>query len=285
VLLSLGGWEGSDNFPAIAASASLRAVFVRSCMAALTEYDFDGLDIDWEYPGLPGFGNTHRPEDKRNFTLLCRELRQRLDREGKKRGKRYLLTAAVGAFPDFLAHTEMKRVQKYLDLVNLMTYDFAEAEADPQSTHHAGLFLSPRAPSDLSADRAVRDFLAAGVPAEKLVLGVPFYGRAWGEVEGGTNGLFGRGKGVRLDTNYADLAAQCVDRNGFVRLWDDTAKAPYLWNAQRRIFVSYEDPQSLAEKCRYIRRYGLRGVMFWEYSADTIQHDLLNVLARELLAR
>jgi chitinase len=260
-----------------------RRRFVDSATRLLLRHDLDGLDIDWEYPGLPGYGNPHRPEDKASFTALMAELRARLDREGAKRGRRYLLTFAAGAFPDFLAHTEMDKVQASVDFVNLMTYDFREAEAEPLAGHHANLYAHPADARQLSADRAVRDFLAAGVPPGKLVLGVPFYGRPWGEVEAKDRGLYQPGKPLaeRMDTSYTGLAGLPA---GYERVWDDVAQAPFLWNAEKRVFISYEDAESLRRKCGYVREHGLAGVMFWEYYADRTG-ALLGTLFAELRGR
>lgn len=240
----------------------------RSAVDFVRRHDLDGFDVDWEYPGLPGDGNTHRPEDKENFTALMAELRAGLDREGARRGKHLLLTFAAGASSDFLAHTEMAKVQAVVDFVNLMTYDFRVAEGGEPAGHHANLYPSPADPSRHSADGAVAGFLAAGVPASKLVLGVPFYGRAWRDV-GSKDGLYRQGKplGERMDTSHAALSA-LPGRDGWVREWDAAAQAPFLWNEARGTFVTYEDEESLRLKSRYVRDRGLGGVMFWEYHAD-----------------
>jgi len=136
-----------------------------------------------------------------------------------------------------------------------------------------------------SADAAVHEFLAAGVPARKLVLGVPFYGRAWGEVEPVDKGLYRPGKTTteQIATGYGALSTQLVNQGGYERVWDAKASAPYLWNAEKRIFISYDDPQSLRAKCRYVRERGLAGVMFWEYYADRTG-VLLETLFQELSA-
>lgn len=260
--------------------------FVARTVAFVKRHDLDGFDVDWEYPGLPGDGNPHGPQDKANFTRLMAELRVALDRDAKTRGRTVLLTMAAGAFPGFLEHTEMGEVAKSVDFVNLMTYDFRVE--DPVAGHHANLYPHPADDKKSSADGAVRDFLAAGVPADQLVLGVPFYGRAWLNTGGdpGARGLYqpGARPAERFETDYARLAAERIDRNGFGRHWDPVARAPYLWSPERRVFVSYEDPESLRVKSRFVREQRLAGVMFWEYFADQPGGVLLATLFDELRA-
>jgi len=255
---------------------------VESAVDFVRRHDLDGFDVDWEYPGLPGNGNTNRPEDRQNFTALMAELRAALDRKAPR--GRTLLTFAAGAFTRFLEKTEMDKVQASVDFVNLMTYDFREAGGDPLAGHHANLYPHPADADQQSADRAVREFLAAGVPPAKLVLGVPFYGRAWAEVEGtaADGGLYRPGKAPteRIDTHYPSLAA-LIGHDGYERRWDPVAQAPYIWNGEKRIFVSYDDPESLRLKSRYVKERGLGGVMFWEYYADP-SGALLGALAAEL---
>jgi GH18 family chitinase len=269
LLVSVGGWTWSGGFSDAALTPESRRVFADSAVRYVIDHDLDGFDVDWEYPGLPGYGNVHRPEDRENFTALMSELRSSLDAAGRARGRRYLLTFAAGAFPDFLAHIEMGRIAAVVDFVNLMTYDFREAENDPLAGHHAPLYHNPDDPKPLSSASVVRDFLAAGVPPHKLVLGVPFYGRVWGQVQGTGDGLWQPGgkPSERLDTSYGALSA-LVASDGFVRHFDSWAQVPWLWNARKRLFVTYEDPQSLGVKARYIREHGLAGAMFWEYTED-----------------
>ncbi len=281
VLVSVGGWLWSTNFSDMALTAESRRVFEESVMEFLAQYDLDGLDIDWEYPGLPGAGHPFRAEDKQNFTALVKELRERFDAETRKTGRRLYLTIAMGAGDDVIAQTEMRKVQKYVDTVNLMTYDYYEAGSDATTGHHAPLFADPADPKKASSDETVRDYEKAGVPAEKILLGVPFYGREWGEVAEQNNGLFQPGKVI--PGAYAPYSAITMNMlgQGFTRYWDDAAKVPYLYNAEKHIFVSYEDPESLSLKCKYVREHKLGGVMFWEYFGD---HDgkLLETLGGEL---
>ena len=284
VLVSVGGWTWSGAFSDVSLTPESRKRFVDSAVDFARRHDLDGVDIDWEYPGLPGNGNTNRPEDRQNFTALMADLRAALDKAGAAAGRRhYLLTFAAGSSGDFLEHTEMEKVQASVDFVNLMTYDFREAGDSGEAGHHANLFPSPGDPQNLSVDRSVREFLAAGVPPAKLVLGVPFYGRAWGEVGVPNDGLYQPGKATRehIDTHYVNLASLADGQKGYVRRWDADAQAPFLWNAGERIFISYEDPESLRAKSRYILEHHLGGAMFWEYYADPTR-ALLGTLSAEL---
>ena len=265
ILVSVGGWLWSTNFSDMALTRESRAVFEDSVMQFLTRYDLDGLDIDWEYPGMPGSGHPFRAEDKQNFTSLLRELRQRFDASAR-RGRRLYLTIAMGASDEVIANTEMQKVQRYVDTVNLMTYDFYVG--GPTTGHDAPLFHNPADPKNVSAERSVDLFLQAGVPARKLVLGVPFYGRSWGEVASVNDGLFQSGKAAKgVHFSYPDLPNLLA--TGFIRHWDATASVPFLYNPQTQVFVTYEDPQSLAAKCRFVNQHHLGGVMFWEYFNDS----------------
>lgn len=268
VLVSVGGWTWSGNFSDMALTKHSRKVFIESAVHFIERYQLDGLDIDWEYPGLIGYNNRFRPEDKQNYTSLLKELRKRFDREETKLHKHLLTSVATGASTQFLAHSEMRKVQNYVDTVNLMAYDYYEPDSDKTTGHHAPLFTSPADPKQISADASVREYEKAGVLPEKIVLGVPFYGHVWGEVAELNHGLFQPGKQVpNAFYNYANITSEMLNQ-GFVRYWDATASAPFLYNSAKRIFVSYEDVESIALKCRYVREHNLGGVMFWDYSGD-----------------
>ncbi len=268
VLVSVGGWLGSGNFSDMALTPASRSLFIQSVVEFLQRYHLDGLDIDWEYPGLVGAGNRFRPEDGANFTSLLRELRERFDRERTPPQGRWLLSVAAGASDQYLAHTEMGIDQRYLDDINLMTYDFYEPSDHGITGNHAALFTDPRDPRGQSADASVRAFERSGVPARKLVLGVPFYGHLWGKVPPATHGLFQPGSPVPdTDASYATITGGMIG-HGFVRYWDQASAVPFLYSESQHQFVSYEDPVSLARKCAYVRQQGLAGVMFWEYFGD-----------------
>ena len=283
ILISVGGWEWSGGFSDMCLTSKTRAKFIRSAVSFIQKHDLDGIDIDWEYPGLPGAGNPYRPEDKRNFTSLLAGLRMSLDNLGIKTGKHYLITIAAGAFGDYLKHTDMAEDAKYLDFINLMTYDMSVPGGDSLAGNNAPLFTNPRDPHPNSDDKAVEDFEAAGVPPSKLVLGVPFYGHAWHVDSTAFNGLYepGRPTVSPINATYGNLVGKYINKNGYERYWDSTSCVPYLFNRADSVFISYDDPQSLRNKCEYIKARGLGGVMFWSFSAD-YRSTLLRTLYAEL---
>jgi len=268
VLLSLGGWEGSDNFPAVAASAALRAVFVRSCMAALTAYDFDGLDIDWEYPGYADHNGT--PQDKHNFTLLLRALRDGLDGQTQRTGRRYLLTAALPAGASNAANIEMDTVAVLLDQLNIMTYDF-HGPWDQRSNHNSPLYPSSGADTALCVDAAFTLYHNRyGVPGAKINLGVPFYGQTFTQCtalntphRGADTVHFSPGGAF-----YYDIVRHM---SAFTRHWDDQAKVPYLVSPAWDLFVSYDDEQSVKAKAQYVVDHNAGGVIVWEITGDFLE--------------
>jgi chitinase len=281
VLISVGGWSGSAAFSDVALTAQSRAGFIQSALEFLKSYDLDGLDVDWEYPGLPGAGNRFRSEDKRNFTLLLKGLHERFAQESSHSHKKLLLTIAAGAFDDFLAHTEMAQVQQYVDAVNLMAFDYYEAGPDAITGNHAPLFTDPADPKKDSADATVRAFETAGVPAAKIVLGVPFYGRMWQQVLNANHGLFQAGKPApNGEPPYSVIKVTFLDHS-FTRYRDAKSNAPYLYSEEKHVFVSYEDPESLAAKGKYVRSHKLGGMMFWSYFNDS-SGELLGAIDRAL---
>jgi len=283
IIVSIGGW-GADFFSDVALAAKTRDHLADEVAAFIEKYDVDGVDLDWEYPTLAGAGISHRPEDKRNFSLMLETLRARLDKLGAAHhGRHYLLTIAA-ADSEFVAGIELERVSRSLDWFNLMTYDFHNS-LTPTTGHHAGLHLSDVAPADDRAgDKAVAQFLAAGVPAKKLNLGVAFYGRAFAGADPAHDGLQQKYAKFAGAPSWDELVASYIDKNGYVRHWDAKAQAPFLWNAQTHTFVSYEDPESLRAKTSFVKAKGLGGVMYWEHSLDS-KEQLLDVLDQGLHTR
>lgn len=276
VLVSVGGWTWSGGFSDVALTPESRRKFIESAVFFIRSHSLDGLDIDWEYPGLIGIGNKFRPEDKQHYTALVKELRERFDLEEKSLGRRLLLSVATGALPDFVEHTEMGKVARYVDSVNLMAYDYYEPTDSKITGHHAPLFTNPLDPSAVSGDASIKNYLEAGVPTRKIVLGVPFYGHAWAGVAAANHGLFQPGQEAHLQTDYKNIVTLLQDP-AYTRYWDATALVPYIYNAATQTFITYEDPESLKLKCDYVLKHHLGGIMFWEYHGDT-NEALLNAI-------
>jgi chitinase len=287
--LSVGGWAHSDLFSDAALTPDSRATFARSCVALMQQYGFDGIDLDWEYPvrgGLPG--NHHDPRDKENFTALLAELRAQLDAAGRPKGDHYLLSIAAPAGKSEYQNLELDKLAPLVDRVDLMAYGFATessrvtyfkeplyapAQTDPTS--------SP--PHTQNADEVVKAYLQAKVPASRLLLGVAFYGQGWHVSTDTPDGLFQPVDALPQGTwkqdgvySYQDLVDHHFSTDA--RHFEAGAKVPWLYNPAQQIFISYEDPQSLAFKADYVRANHLGGMMFWEASFDDGSSSLVNAI-------
>ncbi|MFD2572805.1 glycoside hydrolase family 18 protein [Spirosoma soli] len=286
VLISVGGWGGCKYFSDAALTDASRQKFANSAVDLLKKHQLDGVDIDWEYPAQVGAGNIYRPADKQNFTLFLKAIRDRLDEEGRQDKRtganHYLLTAATGGDTAFVNHTELGKAQRYLDYVNIMTYDLYHGN-DKVTGHHSPLYQSAKGDhSRNSSADAVDGHIRAGVPASKIVLGIPFYGRGWADANPKDKGLYQPAAGKHSFISHDELVDKYINKNGFTRYWDAEAKAPYLWNPTSRTFISYADEESFGYKMDYIKSKKLAGVMFWEYMYDVKQNKLLNKVVQGL---
>ncbi len=279
ILISIGGWAWSENFSDAVLTDTARTAFVASAVDIVRQYQLDGVDIDWEYPGMKGEDNVFRPEDRENFTLLFKALREQLNALGRPTGKPYFVTTALPGFEAIFTHTDMAQVHPYLDYVNVMSYDFYTG--GPQAGHHTNLFPSGKVENEFSGDRAVRLYQQAGVPAEKLVLGLAFYGRAWQLANANPKAQPRTVAKVERGGGFTFIRDSLLTNPAYKRHWDRRAKAPYLYNADLKRFVSYDDEASVRAKCRYVKKRGLAGVMFWEYFSDPKTY-LLNEIDRQL---
>ncbi|CCH53148.1 Chitinase [Fibrisoma limi BUZ 3] len=266
VLISIGGWAWSENFSDAVLSDTARTAFAASAVDIVRQHRLDGIDIDWEYPGMKGEDNVFRPEDRENFTLLLKALRQQLDGLKQQTGKEYFVTTALPGFPAIFTHTDMAQAQQYLDYINVMSYD--HFTGGPLAGHHTNLYASGKVDNEQSGDRAVALYKQAGVPAEKLVLGVAFYGRAWQLQHDNPRKHPRTITKVERGGGYTFIKDSLLTNPAYKRYWDRKAKAPYLYNKDLKRFVSYDDEESVREKCRYVKENGLAGVMFWEYFSD-----------------
>lgn len=270
LVLSVGGW-GADGFSQAAASQAGRELLAVSAAELAEEYGLDGIDIDWEYPGTSLAGIAACLDDKENFTLLLRQLRETLDASAPGR----LLTIAAGGDTYFTLQTDIAEICPYLDYIMLMTYDL-QGGFQTVTGHHAALYQGRTNLMDACVNKAVRVFSEAGLPAEKMVVGVPFYSRQWDRVKGGGDGLGQEAETIgHYGPDYGSLVDYIAKSDGdnsgehaaYRRYWDEEAGVPYLFDGST--FISYEDQQSLAGKISYIRERDLAGIMFWEYRSDS----------------
>lgn len=279
ILISIGGWAWSENFSDAVLSDTARVAFAASAVDIVRTYQLDGIDIDWEYPGMKGEDNVFRPEDRANFTLLFKALREQLNTLNRQTGKTYLVTTALPGFNEIFTHTDMAQAQQYLDYINVMTYD--HFTGGPQAGHHTNLYASGKVDNEQSGDHAIQLYEQAGVPASKLVLGIAFYGRAWQLQTGDPNAFPRTITKVERGGGYTYIKDSLLTNPAYQRHWDPKAKAPFLYNSAQKQFVSYDDEKSVKEKCRYVKKRGLAGVMFWEYFSDPKAY-LLSEIDRQL---
>jgi len=265
VMLSIGGWEDSKNFPEVASTDAGRAQFAHSCVDQIRTYGFDGIDIDWEYPGYADHRGT--PEDKQNFTRLLRVVRDSLQSYGTLTGREYPLTAALPASASALTNYEMDKLAVILDQLNVMTYDF-NGPWDPLSGHNAPLYAPQPDDSVRNADAAFNLYVhTLNVPAEKVNLGVPFYGQTYTQC----TSLYAPHAGA--DTvHFSPQGAFYYDivplLNKFTRKWDDRARVPYLISTEWNMLISYDDEESVGYKAQYVLDHNACGLIIWEITGD-----------------
>ncbi len=240
VMLSVGGW-GSGNFSEMAADPQKRASFCRSCREAVDKYNLDGIDIDWEYPTRSDAGISSSEDDTQNFTLLMRDLRKEL-------GDSLQLTLATVASGEYI---DMAAIAPYIDFVNIMAYDMG----NPPYLHN-GLYPSSHTPA-MTSSRAVENHLKAGLPRDKVVLGMPLYGRGHREV---------------------------LNDSAVIIQWDDSAKVPYAVMCDT-LALGFENVRSITYKCNYVLDQNLHGAMYWEYNSETGDHPMALRIKEMILDR
>lgn len=269
IILSLGGWGGCPTCSDVFANEKGRQGFSHSVKHLLEKFSADGLDLDWEYPALesiPGF--KYSPDDKQNFTLLIRSLRQTL-------GNGYELSFAAGGFTEFFNNSvEWDIVMPLLDRVNIMTYDYINGYST-RTGHHTPLYSTVEQPE--STDNAVRFLDSIGIPKNKMVIGVAFYARIFKDADSTNHGLYRdcRFEGFVGYRNFSDYFSR---HEGFRFYWDDIAKAPYGYNPHQQLFATFDDKRSIALKTTYARDNGLNGIMFWSLNGDSPENGLIDVI-------
>lgn len=257
IVLSIGGWT-AGGFSLMSRTPEGRGAFARSVRQVLDDYALDGVDIDWEYPCSDEAGIDCDPSDRENFTYLMEAMRWAA-------GENRIVSIAAGGGDYFVRDTQMDKVAQICDYVQIMTYDL---NCFTHTTrHHTSLYAMAGSYPQGNADYCTKIFYKAGVPLNKMVLGAAFYSRRWDRVNPENHGLLQEAETIGgYGPSYGELLEKFIGKNGFVRYWDDTAKAPYLFDGST--FITYEDAQSIAAKCEYIKQNGLLGLMYWEHSCD-----------------
>lgn len=325
ILLSIGGWTYSKYFSDAAATQASRQTFVSSCITMFLKGNlptgiggdpsggtasaagiFDGFDLDWEYPGAAGHvGNHYGPQDTQNYTSLLQEFRNQLDSYGSSVGKHFLLTAAVSSGQDKISKLQTNQIGTYLDYADIMTYDMHgawETTANFQDPLH-------NAPNDPSApvppgaekyniDTAIQAYttglsdygIPGGFPANKIVMGFPFYYRGWTGVPAGSNhGLYqsSTGPSPAFSTtqtagiaDYKELAAAGLTSNASDNFFDPTTQASWIYDGTN--FYTGDTPQSIGAKTTDIKNAGLAGAMMFSLDGEDTGATLLNAIANGL---
>ena len=273
VLVSIGGWGGCETCSDVFSTEAGRKEFAISVKEMLVEYNADGIDIDWESPVIGGYKN-HKasPNDKQNFTELLKELKRRLP-------KKFEISFDANSFREFIdLSLDWKNVMPLVDFVNLMTYGLP-SDKRGHTGHHTALFSSPY--QSESVDKSINYLDSLGVPLNKLVIGAAFYSFVVQNVDSVNNGLGRPGK-FKSNVNYNQLIENYTNKEGFNYYWDSIAKAPYLYNSQQKIFVTFDDKSSVALKTQYAIDKNLGGLMFWKLNGDTYTNGLLDTIDKQI---
>lgn len=280
-LISIGGASSEARYTSATSSPAGITKLAKSSVQYMVDNGFDGVDIDWEFPTA---------KQKDTYTALLVELRNQLNIEGKTNGRSYLLTIAAPAGASNYENIDLAKIHPQLDWINLETYDFT-AVSSKTTNFVAPLFNAKNNPASPThnVDAAVKAYLAAGVPADKVVVGVRFIGNGWQGVPNTNNGLYQSNMGPAKGTwdkpgsapsgsfFYQDIEDNYVPT--YTRFWQPEAEVPWLYNPSTKIMISYEDPQSVGDKADYVVANNLGGAMVWELAADDPQHSLVDAIA------
>jgi GH18 family chitinase len=290
-LISVGGAAEKEGFTAAAEIKGGIRNLAHSCVQYRKEHVFDGIDIDWEFPTA---------RQTKCYTELLSELRRQLDEQGKTDNQSYLLTIASPATPSNYVNIDLTRIPQYLDWINLMTYDFTAFTSGGKTGFVAPLYAvkddpAPTAPTH-NVDAAVKAYLAAAVPADKLIVGVRFIGNGWEGVDGvpkKNHGLYQGNSGPAQGTwdiknersgsfFYQDIKNKYIDVRKYPQFWHPEARVPWLYSDRYKVMISYEDQRSVGDKARYVVENNLGGMMIWELAGDDSGYNLTDAARRAL---
>ncbi|KAM9936290.1 hypothetical protein OXX80_004153 [Metschnikowia pulcherrima] len=263
-VMSIGGWGTCAEFVEVMKDDRRMATFVLTTIDLLKKYNFDGIDIDWEYPS-----NT---TEARQLVNLLHLLRFSLD----KVNPHLCLTVAAPAGEETISTMLVKEMDQYLTFWNIMTYDFAGSGWSDRTGFHSNLY-GPNGDNGLSADLVIGKYLERGVPASKLVLGMPMYGRGFKRPSAkAPGGKFKKSTDVKDDS----IDFRKIDRTGEVH---DTHKvAAYVYDRKRDLLITYDSPRTIKEKAKYVLQTGLGGGFFWDSKGDTRSSLLIKAFVNGL---
>lgn len=285
ILPSVGGWTLSDPFYFLGDQAK-RNTFVASVKEFLQTWKFfDGVDIDWEFPGGLGANpDLGSPEDGATYVTLMKELRAMLDELEAETGREYQLTSAISAGDDKIAKVDYVQAQQYMDHIFVMSYDFNGAWSNTELGHQTSLYDAHWDPDTrYTTDKGVRALLAQGVTPGKLVVGAAMYGRGWTGVTGYSNNnpFTGTATGPVKGTwengvvDYRDIVNNRMG-SGWEQGYDEVAEAPWVFNPSSGDLISFDNERSVKAKGQYVLANELGGLFAWEIDADN--GDILNAM-------
>lgn len=301
ILPSFGGWTMSEPFHAMAKDPSAMKHFSKTAAALIEEYDFfDGIDLDWEYPG--GGGLTTSPwnpdtkltdeemlDERAAFSYLVKVMRSDLDKLEAKTGREYELSTAVGVGARS-AQIDWKSASQYLTNMFAMTYDYLGGWG-AQTGHTTNLHATERSWWGMGSDAFINQMIEQGIPPEKLVIGAAFYGRGWqgtkdyagelpkGDLQSESGAQFGTGENGYF--MFWDIVKNYGEKQGYQYKYDDEAQAPYLWNPNKKVFISFEDARSIKAKADWAKSKKLGGIFTWELSGDP-SGELVEVMRKNM---
>ena len=266
VILSLGGGSRSQdqNFAAIARRPETEKRFVADVLKIVDEYDYDGIDFDWEYPDTD--------VEVTGYERMTRQFRAGVDAIGRRKGRTMRITMALSSNPGTIRWLSTPFLVETMDWINVMTYDYAGPWTD-YAGHQAPLHASSRQPGTVKRSTvATLEYLLneRKLPADRLALGIPLYGRGFPVAEPYAST---KGKPKREDdaSTYAQIAQFQAD--GWTRTWDEETKNPWLTAPDKSAVIGYDDAESVRLKTEWAMRKGLRGVFFWQIGADRMSDN------------
>ena len=301
ILPSFGGWTMSEPFHAMAKDPKAIEHFAKTAVALIEKYDFfGGIDLDWEYPGGGGLttspwnpatklSDEQKASEREAFNHLVKALRGELDKLASKTQREYELSTAVGVGAK-AQQIDWKTASPYLTNMFAMTYDFLGGWGQ-QTGHTTNLHATERSWWGMGADVFINQMIEQGIPSEKLVIGAAFYGRGWqgtqayngelpsGELVSDSGAQFGTGENGYF--MFWDLMNNYGTKQGYQYNYDEQAQAPYLWNPDKKVFISFEDQRSIKAKAKWAKESKLGGIFTWELSGDP-SGTLVEVMNKEI---